>query len=244
MPLIRDMFLKPWVMLEPSYFPHLFFEFLHEQGSNATTTAVGMTFIIAIGSIIITNCRATSGDVGKRLLFHYLGLGVAVAFSFPLQCALCEQPQKPAADGLLVWISTLIFAGGGAHVILGTTSTAGINMWYFVFSAVVPFIYDKAVPRSRSASFRALGIVNLFICIALWSNALWKQDGSPFATWATASIFWDLVIASICSGAWIAKHVDDNRLALLGLACPAAALPFAFAHLAEETPEGYESALK
>jgi hypothetical protein len=240
-PLIRDMFLKPWKMLDPSYVPHVFYEFLHEQGSNATTIAVGMTFIAGIGSIIIINCRATQGEIGKRLLFHYLGLAVAVAFSFPLQCALCRQPPAPAADGLLVWTSTLIFGGVGAYVILGTQSVAGNNIWYFVLSALVPFIYDKVVQRSPSASLQALGVVNLLVCIGLWSNALWQQDGSPFATWATSSIFWDLVIASICSGAWIANHVEDYGLALLGLACPAAGLPFAFARLAAKTPEGYAS---
>lgn len=243
MPLIRDMFLRPWVMLDPSYVPHVFYEFLHEQGSNATTTAVGMTFITAIGSIIVINCRATSGEIGKRLLFHYLGLAVAVAFSFPLQCALCQQPPAPPADGLLVWISTLLFGGVGAYVILGTQSVAGNNLWYFVLSALVPVVYDKVAPRSPSASLQALGVVNLMICIALWSNALWQQDGSPFETWATSSIFWDLVIASICSGAWIANHVGGNGLAVLGLVCPAAGLPFAFARLAEKTPEKYDALL-
>ena len=241
MPLVRDIFLKPWVLLDSSYGPRVVSTFFHEQGSNTTTTAVCVNFLLAIGLIIITNCRATSGELGKRMMFHYLGMAVAVAFSFPLQCALCEQPQMPPADGLLVWSSTLIFGGVGAYVLLGTRSTASTNLWYFVFSAVVPFIYDQVAPRSLSASLHALGIVNLLICVALWANALWQQDGSPFATPATTSIFWDLVVASLCSCAWIARHVGDHGLALLGLACPAAGLAFAFARLAEGSPEGYAS---
>jgi len=237
--LIRDMLLKPWVLLDSGCGRQLVLDFFFGQAANSTTTAVCVSFLWTVGQIVITNCRATLGNVPKRLLFHYLGLTVAVAFSFPLQCALCEQPQRPPADSIMTWTSTLILGGVGTFVLLGTRSVACTSVYCFVFTAVVPFMYDLFATTSEPASFRAIATVNMLVCAAFWANALWQQDGSPFVSPATSSIFWDLVIVSICSCAYTATHVGDFRLALLGLACPAACIPFTFARLAERAPEGY-----
>ncbi|CAK0843766.1 unnamed protein product [Prorocentrum cordatum] len=234
-----DMLLKPWVLLDSGHGRRVVLEFFFGQTANSTSTAACVSLLLSIGPIVITNCRATMGNLPTRLLFHYLGLTVAVAFSFPLQCALCQQPQRPPADDRMVLTSTLTIGGIGTFVLLGTRSVAGATTWCYVLTAVVPLIYDRLAATSVPTSLQALGTINMLVCAAFWANALWQQDGSPWVSPATASIFWDLAVVSICSCAWTAKHVGDFGLALLGLACPAACIPFAFARLAEMAAEGY-----
>merc|ERR1712151_1478092 len=86
---------------------------------------------------------------------------------------------------------------------------------------------------SSATAFRLLAVVNAIACAALWSLALLHRDGNPFATWFTASIFWDLVTCTICGAGWVVMHTESYTIGALTLICPAAGLPLAMASIAD-----------
>lgn len=212
--------------------------FYREQLINSTTTAVLGTILLGFGSMIIVNCRITPGSMGRRLSFHYLGLLVAFAFSFPLQCGLYEHPKESPADATLAWISVIIVAGVGAHGIFVQGSDEFIIFWYLILSALVPVFYEPFIfkfgAQAKSGSaYKVLAVFCFAAQVILWVPVVRSLKPSPFATWFTCSIFWDLVTCCICSATWVLQQTGSFILALVTLVCPGTGILFAMAKLSQ-----------
>jgi hypothetical protein len=236
---IQQMFTKPSVLLDPRYPMRVVGEFLREQLSNSTTTAVLGTFGLAVGSIIIINCRITPGSMGRRLGFHYLGLLVAIALAFPLQCGLYEHPKEAPADAALTFLSVFVTAGIGTYGIFVQKSDEFLSFWYLALTAVVPLIYEPcifkyAAQAKSGSSYNVLAVISFAAQVSFWLPVLLGTASfRPFATWFTCSIFWDLVVCCICGATWVLQYTGSFILALTTLVSPGTGILLAMAKMSQ-----------